>query len=61
MLSRSPDRAQYSLGLLLQVPEVGRRLEWYLPALPDTDPKTTAFTSDCVSWTAVRGAVVLSS
>ncbi|CAE7584071.1 KIN14Q, partial [Symbiodinium sp. CCMP2456] len=38
--------------------QVGRRLEWYLPALPDTDPMTTAFTSDCVSWMAVVRATV---
>ncbi|CAE7309495.1 PAO [Symbiodinium natans] len=37
--------------------QVGRRLEWYLPALPD-DTKTTAFTSDCVSWMTVARATV---
>eukprot|EP00439_Symbiodinium_sp_Y106_P005712 s4957_g1.t1 len=40
--------------------QVGRRLEWYLPALPDTDPKTVAFTSDCVSWMALVRATVQS-
>ncbi|CAE7030189.1 KIN14Q [Symbiodinium sp. CCMP2592] len=40
--------------------QVGRRLEWYLPALPDTDPKTIAFTSDCVSWMALVRATVQS-